>query len=406
MQGPPSVSNAIRGNAVFSNGGLGISLSGTNVPTQNDLGDADTGPNERQNYPVLTEVSVAPSALNTIVKGYLNSVPEGSYDLDFFANTQCDPSGFGEGEFFLGTYRVTTDDYGKATFSATLNRVAPFEVKAFTATATDQFNNTSEFSGCLISGGAPNPDHTPPVTSGLASPPRNANGWNNSNVTVTLTAADEAGGSGVKEISVALTGAQTANNVVPGSSAIVSVTNEGSTTLTYFARDQAGNAETGKTLTILIDKTAPLVLYSGNAGAYDVDKTVNISCAATDGLSGIQSQTCQNISGPAYLFNLGVNRYSASATDRADNTGSGSTSFTVQVSSQGLSNLTTLFVTNAGIAQGLVSMLAAAADAAARGNLAAKAGIVTAYTNAVTAQIGKTLTAQQAAILIALASAL
>src|SRR5262245_63074771 len=43
-------------------------------------------------------------------------------------------------------------------------------------------------------------DTIPPTTTATVSPLPNAAGWNNSNVTVTLTAVDNPGGSGVKSI--------------------------------------------------------------------------------------------------------------------------------------------------------------------------------------------------------------
>ena len=149
-----------------------------------------------------------------------------------------------------------------------------------------------------------------------------------------------------------------------------------------------------------------MVTYSGNAGTYSVDQTVAITCAASDNLSGVASNTCANISGPAYTFTLGTNSFSASATDQAGNTGGGSTSFTVVVTYESLRSLTRQFVGQRGILNSLEAKLNAAEAAAARGNAQAKAGAIGAFINELQAQAGKALTAAQAATLIALAQAL
>src|SRR5438105_511967 len=93
-------------------------------------------------------------------------------------------------------------------------------------------------------------DSTPPTTTTAASPAPNANGWNNTNVPVTLTAVDNPGGSGVKQLQFTLAGASSGMQVVNGSSAVVAVSVEGTTTLTYSATDNAGNQEAPKTLAV------------------------------------------------------------------------------------------------------------------------------------------------------------
>lgn len=102
-------------------------------------------------------------------------------------------------------------------------------------------------------------DATPPTTMAVASPTANSNGWNRTNVNVTLTAADNPDGSGVKEIRFTLTGAQSGEGVVLSSSTLVPISAEGVTTLTYFSVDRAGNQEATNTLTVRIDKTAPVL---------------------------------------------------------------------------------------------------------------------------------------------------
>jgi hypothetical protein len=72
---------------------------------------------------------------------------------------------------------------------------------------------------------------------------------------VSLSAADEAGGSGVRSITWRLNGG--AAVTVNGAVASVMVLNEGTNTLSYSATDNTGNAEAPKTLVVRIDTTAP-----------------------------------------------------------------------------------------------------------------------------------------------------
>jgi uncharacterized repeat protein (TIGR01451 family)/CSLREA domain-containing protein len=137
-----SIQNKISANSIHSNGGLGIDL-GNDGPTANDTGDADTGPNNLQNYPVIQLVTKG----STKIQGSFNSESNKTYTLQFFANTVCDDSGFGEGERYIGQTQVSTDGSGNASFTATFEEeVAPGTF--ITATATDPLGNTSEFSAC------------------------------------------------------------------------------------------------------------------------------------------------------------------------------------------------------------------------------------------------------------------
>src|SRR5204863_9479346 len=45
--------NAILGNSIFHNAGLGIDLLGNTGRTGNDVGDTDTGAHELQNFPMI-----------------------------------------------------------------------------------------------------------------------------------------------------------------------------------------------------------------------------------------------------------------------------------------------------------------------------------------------------------------
>jgi CSLREA domain-containing protein len=145
-----STNNQVRGNSIFSNAGLGIDLGPPSGVNDNDVSDVDSGPNNKQNFPVLDDVSTGNS---TTVEGTLNSTPGETFDLDFYSSPSCDSSDHGEGKTFLGSTSVTTDgpddaNPGDASFSETFDdTLGPYD--QVTATATDANGNTSEFSECF-----------------------------------------------------------------------------------------------------------------------------------------------------------------------------------------------------------------------------------------------------------------
>ena len=150
----PSTDSAfdpILSNSIFSNGKLGIDLKRYNRDpggvTPNDLNDEDDGPNGFQNFPLMS--AVTSSGGSTTVSGTLNSRPLRSFTVEFFANPTCDPTGYGEGQTFIGSTELTTDASGDGSFSATLPFGLPVN-HVITTTATDDFSfHTSEFSTCL-----------------------------------------------------------------------------------------------------------------------------------------------------------------------------------------------------------------------------------------------------------------
>jgi len=140
-----SVRNAVLSNSIFSNINLGIDLVSPFGVTPNDPGDGDTGPNDLQNFPLITFANSG----STNIEGTLNSGPDSDFRIEFFSNSDCDPAGHGEGETFLGFTDVQTDSNGDAAFSVSLRRTAPVG-HFITATATDYPYNTSEFSECQV----------------------------------------------------------------------------------------------------------------------------------------------------------------------------------------------------------------------------------------------------------------
>jgi hypothetical protein len=131
----------IVGNSIYANTGLGIDLGWDGV-TLNDPQDSDVGVNNLQNFPVLTAVNPGPS---TRVAGTLNSLPNTTFQLDFYANRGADSSGYSEGQRYLGSFNVTTGPDGNASFDLS-SLGASSASEWITATATDPDGNTSEFS--------------------------------------------------------------------------------------------------------------------------------------------------------------------------------------------------------------------------------------------------------------------
>lgn len=145
--------NSIRGNSIYSGSALGIDLNDDGV-TANDHCDADVGPNNLQNFPVLT--SVDSSGGSTHIVGTLDSIAKKDFQIDFYSTPTCNPSGNGEGKTFLGSAIATADLTCHAPIDVTLP-VAVSSGDVVTATATDAAGNTSEFSPCLSLSGSLTP---------------------------------------------------------------------------------------------------------------------------------------------------------------------------------------------------------------------------------------------------------
>ena len=143
--GDDAQGNTIRGNSIYGNGGLGIDLGQDGVTPNDDL-DGDTGANNLQNFPVISRVESGPT---TRAVGTFNSAAGTTFKFDFYANSEADPSGFGEGERWLGWAEVITDSEGNANFNEVLE-AATASGEVITATATAPDGSTSEFSGADV----------------------------------------------------------------------------------------------------------------------------------------------------------------------------------------------------------------------------------------------------------------
>ena len=137
--------NSFLSNSIYDNADLGINLGdGPNTPNHPDeQGFTLPAPNDYQNYPVLT--SAVTDGSSTEVIGTLNAAASTSYLVQFFASPTADPSGYGQGELYLGSTTVTTGSDYNANIDAMLSAAVPLGW-VVSATATDPLGNTSEFS--------------------------------------------------------------------------------------------------------------------------------------------------------------------------------------------------------------------------------------------------------------------
>lgn len=134
--------NVMRGNSIYNNGRYDI-LVGNGPP--NDAGDIDEGANGLQNTPTL--VAQTNDGSTTTIDGTLQSKPDTSYDIDFFANDSCNQNHpfEREGKSYLGSVTVVTNGSGAAPISAEFPQIP---LNPITATATGP-EGTSMFSPCL-----------------------------------------------------------------------------------------------------------------------------------------------------------------------------------------------------------------------------------------------------------------
>jgi uncharacterized repeat protein (TIGR01451 family)/CSLREA domain-containing protein len=262
-----SNANWVVANSMYANGGLGIDLGHPGV-TPNDADDSDTGANDLQNFPELT--GAFSGGGETAVVGTLTSTPSTQLDIGVFSSPSCDPSGHGEGRTYLGTFEVTTNASGSASFAQALPASTTVG-HVVTTTATDPDGNTSEFSACQtvakgkVDLSVTNEDSPNTVVAG-------------GNVTYTLTVSN-GGPSGASGVGL--------SDPLPATASLVSVTaTQGTCDEVGAVVCQLGNIPSGGTATVTIVarlSTAGSVTNTAtvDGNETDTDLTNNTASAIT-----------------------------------------------------------------------------------------------------------------------------
>jgi hypothetical protein len=315
--------------------------------------------------------NVAPSISSTSPDGSINV--GGSYAL---ATTFSDP-GINDGPWTVainwGDGSAVQNVSASGMNASASHAYAAFGVHTISYTVADKDGGVSQPATVTVTV----KDPTPPVITYQVSGTTGLAGWYTSNVGVTWSVTD------------AESGIQAGSE--QGCTATSLTSDTQSATYTCTAKNGQGLSTT-TSVTVKRDATAPVVSYAGNAGTYTVDQNIAITCSAVDAMSGVASSTCAPVTGAAYEFALGPNSYSATAADRAGNSASASTSFTVQVTSGSVCSLVERFVSNGGVANSLCVKL--------------QHGDYQPFINELAAQNGKKVSTANAALLKRLATAL
>ncbi len=269
--------NAILSNVIHDNGALGIDINGSGV-NPNDPGDADTGSNLGQNFPVLDAAFAGGGSID----GVLDSTPATSFTIELFANAACDPTGYGEGAELVGSLDVTTDVTGHAAFTATLSRTIDAS-EYVTATATDTNGNTSEFSAC-----AP-PFPTTTTTSASTSSTTTSSSTSTSTSTTDVTTSSTS----TSSLDPATT---TSTSLAPATTTSTSLP-EGTTTTSTTADTTSSTSTTSTSLptTTSTSTVAPSTSTSTSLAA----ATTTSTSSSTTSTTGVGSPTTTSTRAPS-----------------------------------------------------------------------------------------------------------
>ncbi|WP_416295851.1 GDSL-type esterase/lipase family protein [Paenibacillus illinoisensis] len=222
-------------------------------------------------------------------------------------------------------------------------------------------------------------------------------GWYTSPVQVTFTANDE--DSEIEGTYYQINGGETVSGTQ------LTLSEEGTHTITYWSVDVDGNQESEQSLTLSIDLVPPTIEIQGQT-EYTIDQQVEIGYTAADSISGVAEPTGVLLDTPAYTLEPGLNKVTATVSDLAGWEQTVEYSFGVIATFDSLIHLTNSFANESidpnasALAEQLANTLQQANQAAINHEGAKARQLLASYANDVQAARGTVFTDEQANVLI------
>jgi len=242
-----------------------ISAAGTTTVayrSQNTVGDVETTKTATVRIDKVKPTTTAPGLLGSYAAGGGKTVTLSPSDaLSGVANT---------------SWRIGTSGAYTSGVTATVPSAAG--VYTLQYYSTDAAGNVEAVQSATVTV----IDTTPPVTTATVSPAAATTTWVATGVTITLSASDATPGVAWTRYSIDGAAEQTY-------SAPIVIENSGVTTVHYRSQDGSGNAETTKTVTVMLDKLAPVTSVPDLEDGYSRNSGESITLAATDAHSGVSA---------------------------------------------------------------------------------------------------------------------
>jgi hypothetical protein len=285
---------------------------------------------------------------------------------------------------------------GSVVVSSNAPAIFPPGATTVTFTARDGAGNTATATTIVTV-----VDTTPPTFSGVPPP----------------TTVEQTGPSGTSLVVPKPTASDTVSGSVVVSSNAPAIFPPGATTVTFTARDAAGNSATTTTTVTVVDTVSPtLAIASPQARAYLHSDVLTVSFSATDAASGLAAgMPSARLDGVAVAngqsislltLTLGTHSFVLTATDVAGNSRSQNVTFTVAATIDSLIASVNVFagqnkIDDSNTVKSLLAKLNDAKQAAQRGNKTTAINKLQEFIDLVRAQSGRHITADAAQILIA-----